>query len=137
MIRDDDAKLIRARRMLGPTGDAPMSRSTVEPVAALAGVVVIFAAGRPKRRLFPVGRGSLPLGRMELADGDAFDESISREHARLSFDGVSWKVTDLGSRNGTMVNGARIQGEKEAASGSMIRVGGALLVAVADIAPFE
>src|SRR5258706_7392028 len=137
MFRDDDAKLIRARGIMGPTGDAPMSRRTAEPVAALAGIVVIFAGGRPMRRIFPVGRGSLPLGRVELAGGDGVDESISREHARLAFDGVSWKVTDLGSRNGTMVNGIRIEGEKEAASGSMIRVGGAWFVAVADIQPFE
>src|SRR5438045_5114151 len=137
MFRDDDPNLIRARRLLGSTRDAPVSRRTLEPVEALPGVVVIFAGGRPARRLFPVGRGTLALGRIELAEGDFLDESISREHARLSFDGAKWKLTDLGSRNGTLVNGTRIEGEKELPSGSMIRVGGALLLALGDIRPFE
>jgi transcriptional regulator with AAA-type ATPase domain len=137
MSRDDDLKLIRARSLLGATRDAPVSRQAREPIEALAGVVVIFAGGRPTRRLFPVGRGSLALGRIELAEGDGLDESISREHARLAFDGVAWRVTDLGSRNGTLVNGTRIDGEKKLPSGSMIRVGGALLLAVADVRPFE
>ncbi len=137
MAGDDDAKLIRARRQLGSTRDAPASRQTRRPIEPVAGVVVIFAAGRPRRRLFPVGRGSLPLGRVELAEGDSLDESISREHARLAFDGDAWTITDLASRNGTFVNGARVDGEKMIPSGSMIRVGGALLLPVADIAPFE
>src|SRR5439155_17005101 len=118
MFRDDDAKLTRARNKLGSTRDAPVSRRTEPPIEKLAGVVVVFAAGRPARRLFPVGRGSISLGRIELAEGDQFDESISREHARLSFDGAKWKVTDLGSRNGTTVGGTRVDGEREVPSGS-------------------
>src|SRR5438874_1210099 len=78
MVRDDDPNLIRARRLLGSTRDAPVSRRTLEPVEALPGVVEIFAGGRPARRLFPVGRGTLVLGRIELAEGDFLDESISR-----------------------------------------------------------
>jgi transcriptional regulator with GAF, ATPase, and Fis domain len=137
MFRDDDSSLRRARKLLGPTRDAPVSKEPLSPIEALPGVVVIFADGRPARRLFPVGRGTLALGRIELASGDTLDESISREHARLAFDGTRWKVTDLGSRNGTLVNGTRIEGEKEVPSGTMIRVGGALLLAVSDVRPFE
>src|SRR5262245_56860379 len=111
MSREDDAKWNRARRLLGATRDAPSSRQSKAPIETLPGAVVIFAGGRPARRLFPIGRGSLPLGRIELAVGDDLDESISREHARITFDGTSWKVTDLGSRNGTQVNGTRIEGE--------------------------
>jgi transcriptional regulator with GAF, ATPase, and Fis domain len=137
MSRGDDAKLNRARHVLGSTRDLPTSRESRPTVETLPGVVVIFAGGRPGRRIFPVGRGSLALGRMELAVGDDLDESISREHARFTYDGAVWKVTDLGSRNGTVFDGARISGEKYVPSRSLIRVGNALLLVVADIQPFE
>src|SRR5579859_387001 len=56
MSREDDSSLRRARHLLGPTRDAPMSKELLEPEEALAGVVVIFADGRPARRIFPVGQ---------------------------------------------------------------------------------
>lgn len=34
---------------------------------------------------------------------------ISRRHAVVAFDGVNWKVEDAGSRNGTYLNGERVQ----------------------------
>ncbi|HAZ62746.1 MAG TPA: hypothetical protein DCZ72_03940 [Armatimonadetes bacterium] len=36
-------------------------------------------------------------------------EYVSREHARLSLVGDGWRVTDLGSSNGTKINGARVR----------------------------
>src|ERR1044071_9626102 len=92
--------------VLGSTWDAPQSRNVENAAPAIPGIVLIFANDRPSRRLFPVGRGSLTLGRGELADGATLDSAISREHARFAFDGRVWKVTDLGSRNGTSFNGA-------------------------------
>lgn len=34
---------------------------------------------------------------------------ISRKHAVVSFDGTNWKVEDAGSRNGTFIDGQRVQ----------------------------
>jgi hypothetical protein len=36
------------------------------------------------------------------------DESVSRRHASLRLDGDRWLISDLGSRNGTHVNGWRV-----------------------------
>jgi hypothetical protein len=46
-------------------------------------------------------------------------------------------LTDLGRRNGTLVNGIPALGERKLDAGDMVRVGGALLLAVSDILPFE
>ncbi|HWO07826.1 MAG TPA: sigma 54-interacting transcriptional regulator, partial [Polyangiaceae bacterium] len=57
--------------------------------------------------------------------------------ARIVFDGTAFLVTDLGSRNGTFLRGARISGETRAPVGSTIRIGGTVLLTTADIQPFK
>jgi len=37
---------------------------------------------------------------------------VSSHHAKLAYDGSEWSITDLGSKNGTYVNGYRIQSQK-------------------------
>lgn len=49
------------------------------------------------------------VGRDEDADVQIDDDHISRAHARLRLDRYVW-LSDLGSANGTFVNGERIQG---------------------------
>jgi transcriptional regulator with PAS, ATPase and Fis domain len=75
-----------------------------EPVP---GVVLIWSGTRPMMQPMPLVRGELELGRELLAD----DDRISRKHVRLAFDGRRWTVEDLGSRNGSYLEGLRIQGE--------------------------
>jgi 3',5'-cyclic-nucleotide phosphodiesterase len=50
------------------------------------------------------------VGRMEI--GKEFFSGfpgISRQHARLDFDGRSWTVEDLQSTNGTFLNGQQLE----------------------------
>ena len=49
------------------------------------------------------------IGSSETADLVVSDGSVSRVHALLEWLGGSWFVQDLGSRNGTFVNGERVQ----------------------------
>jgi len=58
-----------------------------------------------------------------------FDPTVSRIHAVLERVASRWCVRDVGSRNGTFVNGDRIWGERPLRSGDEIRVGGVRLVA--------
>ncbi|HET7573136.1 MAG TPA: FHA domain-containing protein [Gaiellaceae bacterium] len=73
---------------------------------------------------YPVDSAPLTIGRggqNDLAlDGDEF---ASARHARLERrrDGV-W-VQDLGSTNGTYVNGSRLEGAQKLAPGDVLRVG--------------
>jgi pSer/pThr/pTyr-binding forkhead associated (FHA) protein len=70
-----------------------------------------------------IGRHADGAGR--LAD----DDEISRSHARISLDRSGFcAIEDLGSTNGTFVNGLRISGPQTLSVGDTIEVGGTTLV---------
>lgn len=70
-----------------------------------------------------IGRHAEGAGR--LAD----DEEISRSHARLAVDASGFcAIEDLGSTNGTFVNGLRVSTPQTLAEGDTIEVGGTTLV---------
>jgi pSer/pThr/pTyr-binding forkhead associated (FHA) protein len=52
-------------------------------------------------------RDWLVIGRGRTADLVLAEATISRAHASIGFDGRGFFVQDLGSTNGTLVNGAR------------------------------
>jgi pSer/pThr/pTyr-binding forkhead associated (FHA) protein len=66
-----------------------------------------------------------------------FDRTVSRVHAVLERVGGRWCVRDLGSRNGTYLNGDRIWGERPLHRGDEIRVGTVRLMAQLDPADPE
>lgn len=72
----------------------------------------------------------LVIGREAPGEGlIADDVEISRQHARISRTPQDeWGVEDLGSRNGTFVNGHRIEGHELLAAGDSIELGGTRLV---------
>lgn len=119
------------------TVQAPGAHSRVGEVQPVAGLVVIFANRRPRFRVFRWEGAPLTLGRVELAEDDTQDPLISRQHLRLRFDGSNWLARDLGSRNGTFLGGAAFEGEVSVAPGSLLRVGGALLIPALDILGFQ
>ena len=49
------------------------------------------------------------IGRQSECDLQIHDFRVSRIHARVFFDGDSWWIKDMGSANGTYLNGTRIQ----------------------------
>jgi pSer/pThr/pTyr-binding forkhead associated (FHA) protein len=55
----------------------------------------------------PVDRDWLVIGRGRSADLVIAEPTISRSHAAVGWDGASFFVQDLGSTNGTKVNGSR------------------------------
>ncbi|MFZ5439217.1 MAG: FHA domain-containing protein [Myxococcota bacterium] len=77
----------------------------------------------------PLGRegpeGTLVLGRADDVDVQLFDGSVSGHHARLGFD--AWKrlawIEDLGSTNGTLVNGAPLKGLTQLSEGNVVSLG--------------
>lgn len=56
------------------------------------------------------------------------DSTVSRVHAVLEKLGVAWSIRDVGSRNGTYLNGEKITAERVLRSGDEIRIGKSRLV---------
>ena len=65
-----------------------------------------------------MGRGRLPESTITIEDGN-----VSREHARIAPGANGYIVTDLGSTNGTLVNGVRIVGQQQLADGDIVSFG--------------
>jgi FHA domain len=67
--------------------------------------------------------GPIEIGRDASSSLALQDDQMSRHHARVSAQGDLALVEDLGSTNGTYVNGQKIEGPREVRPGDQIRVG--------------
>lgn len=101
---------------------------------ALPGVVVLFSGHTPMLRALPLKHGKLVVGREEGGLPD--DERLSRRHAEISWDGRRWTIRDLGSRNGTNVDGERVDSPVTAEQPRVIRVGRTVMVPREDVRLF-
>ncbi|MFO0615464.1 MAG: sigma 54-interacting transcriptional regulator [Polyangiaceae bacterium] len=110
--------------------DGPTSQGEAVPRPGLA---LLYADDfRRIAPAFPFARERVVLGRSDEADVRIEVASISRRHAlferRASADGTRvWTVTDLGSHNGTFVDGRATTGAVELSPGAMVRAGDVLL----------
>lgn len=72
---------------------------------------------------FPLEGDQLTIGR-DSTNGVAInDAEISRKHARLMFQGGKYVLEDLGSTNGTFVNGQRLAGPVVLKPGDVVSLG--------------
>jgi pSer/pThr/pTyr-binding forkhead associated (FHA) protein len=63
------------------------------------------------------------IGRSEECNLRANSDAISRRHCAITVTDTDVRIRDLGSRNGTHVNGKRIEGEHKIQMGDQLRVG--------------
>jgi nitrite reductase (NADH) large subunit len=100
-----------------------------------APIIEIREPGRPVRTV--ILHQAIEVGRD--CDGELVsDEGVSRRHLRLVPSPIALSVVDLGSRNGTLLNGARITGRVVLEPGAVVRIGGTEIIMVgrtADKAP--
>ena len=78
------------------------------------------------RRLMVAPRGAT-IGRSRDCEIVIDDANVSRQHAELRPRGGAWVVSDLGSTNGTRVNGRQIHGPEVVRPGDEIEVGSSLI----------
>ena len=105
----------------------------------ISGLVVVLAGGAPAASPVPLVAGQIELGRDAGRVGmcKLDDERVSRQHARVELDGGRWRVTDLGSHNGTFADGERMPPRTSRSFHRVLRVGETLLVPCPDVRPFE
>lgn len=81
-----------------------------------------MTAGPAAGRVYEIGE-SLRIGRHPYNDVSIGDPSVSRYHCWVMLHGVGFVVEDLGSTNGTFVNGEKVQGRRIIRAGDRVRVG--------------
>ena len=77
---------------------------------------------------------TVPLGRVATDGIVVRDDRCSRIHCEFYLQGQSWYLRDLGSRNGTRLNGERIQVAVPVKNGDIIRIGNTKLMFTRDLA---
>jgi pSer/pThr/pTyr-binding forkhead associated (FHA) protein len=93
-----------------------------------AGVRLVVLDGPDSGREFPLtGAIAIAIGRDEGAGIVIEDEQVSRRHAVVTVVDDGARIDDLGSTNGTWVNGARIAMPHALVEGDELRVGGTRL----------
>jgi pSer/pThr/pTyr-binding forkhead associated (FHA) protein len=77
---------------------------------------------RYRQALITLRAGKLYLGRSPECELSISDPAVSRRHARLWVSPTQIVIEDLGSQNGVLVNGERIQGPRELRGGDIVRI---------------
>ncbi len=90
-------------------------------------LALLVVKGPHAGEVFTLDKPEMVLGRGLEADLRVDDPSLSRMHARFEREGETVAVIDLGSRNGTFVEGQRLEGRRRLKSGELITVGTVVL----------
>ena len=77
----------------------------------------------PSGQRIALGDRPVTIGRMGECTVPLNDQNVSRRHAEIRPGRGAYVVNDLGSTNGTMVNGTRIAGEQRLSDGDILSFG--------------
>src|SRR3954470_7114898 len=87
-------------------------------------VQLIVVRGKPEGKVIPLAGPKFKIGRGETCHLRPNSEQVSREHAEFTLEGGAVIVRDLGSRNGTLVNGKALTTEAcQLKDRALLRVG--------------
>ena len=84
--------------------------------------LLLLSDNKPGRRV-KLDKPSMVAGRIAPADLVLDSTMVSRKHCRFDLNGERMTLTDLGSTNGTFINGVRIDGETALEDGAQITIG--------------
>jgi adenylate cyclase len=90
----------------------------------MARISIIGPSGRQERQLFRHNS----LGRHPRNTHQVLDRVVSKEHCHIELVGDEYVLKDLGSLNGTYVNGDRVDGQKALAAGDEITIGSTRII---------
>ncbi len=115
----------------GPAVSTPPAPVVLRPApgtpAAPAAPRLVVAAGKASAAVADLSRGLVTIGRHPSSTLVVYDALVSDQHAQVGYQNGFWVVIDLGSRNGTFLNGVRIQ-RQALRPGDRIQVGQTVLV---------
>ncbi|MGC7093186.1 DUF3662 and FHA domain-containing protein [Amycolatopsis lurida] len=113
-----------------PAAPDPYAQAGYQPPATQSGNRQLAASLQlddGSNRSYSLKQGGNVVGRGQDADFRLPDTGVSRRHLEITWDGQSATLADIGSTNGTTVNGTPVQ-TWQLADGDVIRVGHSSLV---------
>lgn len=111
-----------------PGGGGRVKPTPSAPARSKKGFTTLAVMEGPMRgTTVPLKEAGVLLGRNPECTLVLDDDYASGRHARVYLDDKTWSVEDLGSTNGTHVNGERIGAPTPLASGTQLRIGTTVL----------
>ena len=104
----------------------PVGRPSMPVPPPAAGIPRFFL--EIEGRMHPVDRLPFVLGRGSDADFRLDDKGVSRRHLQLSMQGGAVVASDMGSTNGTLINGVPLRAPVVLANGSLLRMGNTRII---------
>ncbi|MEO8200320.1 MAG: FHA domain-containing protein [Gemmatimonadota bacterium] len=104
-----------------PSTSNPAAAEGQRPASPMASLLV--RTGKLKGTRLPIRVPIVNIGRAEYNDLVLADDSISTSHAKLQRREGVWTLVDLGSTNGTFVDGEQVTGEVPLGPGVTVRFG--------------
>ena len=97
---------------------------------AVSGWQLLVQQGPRAGQSFDLSRPVVTIGREAGSDIVLDDPQVSRHHARLTLQGASYFVEDLGSTNGSFVNGRRVMAPTPLNPGDKLGLGDTVVLEV-------
>ena len=114
----------------------PSTLGISRPVEAIPGLLLVFSGNEAVTRIFPLAGNYFEIGRGTEAN-QLDDGRVSRRHTAVAFDGGRFTATDLGSQNGTFVDGERVAPNVAVPLERVLRLGDSVLVPCSDVGPLQ
>lgn len=128
LVADKEAKGPHVSTHEPAHGGPDATRAVSSDTAARLGVVgsgaqlVVLDESGGRTEKISITRHPIVIGRLSTCDVVLADSNVSRRHAELRREGSHWMLVDLGSTNGTLVNG-KLAREHPLQSGDRIAFG--------------
>ena len=129
----DDLPVVSRQPLVDPqaTMNFPALVPDLEDTAPTMNVAAGLTLERDGRAT-PIPLGGTVLGRLPDSPVRFEEPEVSYRHAAIRRNGTQWQVKDLGSTNGTTVDGQRIDDWTDVRTGSVIALAGVRVTAVTD-----
>src|SRR5262245_58760746 len=117
------------RRRTSSGGDPPLRRPPTGAISAVSskseanGIKLVCTAGPKSGQEFPLVQQEVVIGRATDNGISIPDTSVSRKHLKLRKASGGWMAMDLGSGNGTLLNGELLTDETVLGNGDVLALG--------------
>jgi two-component system cell cycle response regulator len=97
-IPDEKTKVVPKKNRVG-----------IETVPDTIEAVVVVKSGKNAGQTFKIKEKVTTIGRTGDVDIKLDDETLSRCHAAITYNNMEFRIKDLGSANGTILNGSEVK----------------------------